>query len=402
MRNRIITALCTLMAWAPAAWAQEEEVQVTDDTAGEDTAEAGEVGGLEVAPPPQGNQVRTADGKATAPGQVHTVVTGDTLWDLSQSYLGSPWYWPKVWSYNPEIANPHWIYPGNKVRFFPAGEEVPSRVEVVNAPAELGQDEVVPAFMEGDEGTVELAGQIGYQPRGANRVQLQGFVTSRELDEAGRIAGSFAESKMLSFPDTIYIRFKNKGDVRVGSEYLIFRTTQEIEHPDTSDKVGFLSHFLGKARVIKTDGDFVTAQITDTWDAIERGDLIGPVNENLMVNLVPRPNEKQLSGTVVIPLVPEQTMVGEHQLVVVDKGSSDGVQVGNTFTVVRQQDFGGNLMSPKDGQEAKWPVESIATCQVVDTKDKMSTCILTRSIREVVPGDRVVMQPAAPVAVTVR
>ena len=399
MHNRIITALCTLMAWAPAALAQEEG-PVTDDTAGE-MGEAGEVGGLEVSPP-QGDRVRMPDGNATAPGQVHTVVKGDTLWDLSQSYLGSPWYWPKVWSYNPEIANPHWIYPGNKVRFFPSGEEVPARVEVVNAPSEIPSDTIVPAYMESDEGTVELAGQIGYQPRNAGRIQLQGFVTTRELDEAGRIAGSFAESKMLSFPDTIYIQFKNRGDVQVGSEYVIFRTAEEIEHPVTGADVGFLTHFLGKARVIKMDGEFVTAQITDTWDAIERGDLIGPVNENLMVNLTPRPNDRQLTGHIVVPLVPAQTMVGEHQLVVVDKGSSDGVQVGNTFTVVRQQDFGGTLMSPKDGQESKWPTESIATCLVVDTKDKMSTCILTRSIREVVPGDRIVMQPSAPVAMSVR
>src|SRR5215813_5694771 len=124
------------------------------------------------------------------PGQVHSVVRGDTLWDLSQTYLGSPWYWPKVWSYNPEIANPHWIYPGNRVRFFPSGEEVPARVEVASAPTEMPEDVDAPALMEGgDEGRVELAGQIGYQPRndGGAQMRLQGFATSREIEAAGRI-----------------------------------------------------------------------------------------------------------------------------------------------------------------------------------------------------------------------
>ena len=50
---------------------------------------------------------------------VHVVQPGDTLWDLSSKYLNSPWVWPRVWSYNPHITNPHWIYPGQVVRFHP-------------------------------------------------------------------------------------------------------------------------------------------------------------------------------------------------------------------------------------------------------------------------------------------
>ena len=51
--------------------------------------------------------------------EVYTVEKGDTLWDLCQRFLNNPWYWPKVWSYNPRITNPHWIYPGDEVYFYP-------------------------------------------------------------------------------------------------------------------------------------------------------------------------------------------------------------------------------------------------------------------------------------------
>ncbi|MBM4362897.1 MAG: LysM peptidoglycan-binding domain-containing protein, partial [Deltaproteobacteria bacterium] len=47
---------------------------------------------------------------------VHSVRQGDTLWDLCGGYFQNPWMWPKVWSYNPQIQNPHWIYPGDQVR----------------------------------------------------------------------------------------------------------------------------------------------------------------------------------------------------------------------------------------------------------------------------------------------
>jgi nucleoid-associated protein YgaU len=75
-------------------------------------------------------------GPRTAGGQVqenYVIQRGDTLWDLSGKYLDSPWYWPKLWSYNPQIENPHWIYPGNPLRLSPAGAEAPARIDVASA-----------------------------------------------------------------------------------------------------------------------------------------------------------------------------------------------------------------------------------------------------------------------------
>jgi hypothetical protein len=43
----------------------------------------------------------------------YTVKTGDTLWDISQTFLNQPWYWPELWYLNPQVQNPHLIYPGD-------------------------------------------------------------------------------------------------------------------------------------------------------------------------------------------------------------------------------------------------------------------------------------------------
>lgn len=395
MRNRIIASLCTLLIWGPAL-AQEEEGGATD--------EGGELGGAEVAP--EGDAVAvpgaaTEAGTDTAPGEVHTVRSGDTLWDLSQTYLGSPWYWPKVWSYNPEIANPHWIYPGNRVRFFPSGEEGPSRVEVGTPPGDDGGDVEPSAMFEGDMGTVQAVGRIGYQPKNTTSLLLDGFMTAKELAEAGKIEGSFSEAQMLSYPETVYIRFKNKGAAKMGDEFVVFHTEKVVNHPDTQQPLGYMTKFLGKVKVVSISNELVTALITDTWDEIHRGDLIGPANENFHLKIAPRPNEKAMTAKIVEMLVPYQTMVGEHQLVLVDRGSADGVQVGNTFTVIRQSNEGGtNFMQPQYGQDKKWPEESIAACMVIDVKDRASTCLMTRSIREVLRGDIAVMKAPAAAAPT--
>jgi LysM repeat protein len=383
-----------VQAQDPAGADPSQEEQDATETQGADVVDA-----PAPARTPQG-------GRSSAPGEVHTVVPGDTLWDVSQRYLGNAWYWPKVWSYNPEIANPHWIYPGNLVRLFPAGEESPSQVEA--GPTPVAATELAPsndldapsAFEAADEGQVTVSGKIGFVPKQGRRVVHAGFVTGRELDEAGRIDSSFSEALMMSYPDTVYVKFKNRSGAKLGDRYVVFRTEKEIHHPNTGAKVGYLTKFLGVLRVTQVSEKLVTAQIQETWDEVTRGDLVGPYGEQLAETVTPRANEREVKATVVTALVPYLTLFGEHHELVLDKGRSDGVQQGNTFAIVRQQDLGGNFMNPAKGQNPDLPLEDVAMCLAVDVKDKTTNCLLTRSIREVVPGDRALMRvaPAAPTA----
>lgn len=400
----LVLAPLTARAQAPEAMpeAQEEQQQAPEAQDEAQDEAAGETRGADVVDLPER---APSGGRSAAPGQVHTVVPGDTLWDVSQRYLGNAWYWPKVWSYNPEIANPHWIYPGNLVRLFPAGEEAPSQVEPGAPVAETqlpssGDLDAPSAFEAADEGQVTVSGKIGFVPKQGRRVVHHGFVTGRELDEAGRIDSSFSEALMMSYPDTVYVRFKKRGNAKLGDRYVVFRTEQEVRHPNTGAKVGFLTKFLGVLRVTAVSDKLVTAQIQETWDEVTRGDLVGPFGEQLAETVAPRPNEREVKATVVTALVPYLTLFGEHHELVLDKGRNDGVQQGNTFAIVRQQDLGGNFMNPAKGQDEELPLEDVALCLAVDVKERTTNCLLTRSIREVVPGDRALMRvaPAAPSA----
>jgi hypothetical protein len=384
MKTRLGAALASSLLLTPLAIAQEQP---------QEQPEGGETEGKDVTPP----EKQQPAGKETAPGEVHTVVKGDTLWDLSQHYLGSPWYWPKVWSYNPEIANPHWIYPGNQIRFFPSGEEVPSRVEVGNAPDETPpEEEVTPSELVEEEG-VRSSGKIGFVPHGSTRLVHQGFATQKEIDDAGTIAGSFSEALMLSFPDTAYVQFKNKSGVKVGDRYVIFRTADEIQHPISGNHIGFLTHLIGTMKIVKVSERYATGLIQpDCWDEVRRGDRVGPFSERLTETVTPRPNERELKGYVVSAQIPWIALLGEHEVVVVDRGSADGVQPGNTFHVVRRQDPTVNVetfLHPSDSIDNTLPEEDIGVCLAVDVKDKATMCLLTRSLRDIERGDRVVMRP---------
>src|SRR5712691_9080250 len=102
--------------------------------------------------PPPDTDIKPVPG---APEE-YTIVKGDTLWDLSQKFLNNPWYWPKIWSLNPGIENPHWIYPGNKLRIVPGegGAQSPAQVQAeepeagIDATALNAPDEPLPGVSQ--------------------------------------------------------------------------------------------------------------------------------------------------------------------------------------------------------------------------------------------------------------
>lgn len=408
MRRIWIVTICLIFATAeaatkptavriPASEKQEEKADDQDAAEDEQDSDQSEISERAVQPSTPGSP------NAAAPNEVHSVVKGDTLWDLSQRYLGSPWYWPKVWSYNPEIANPHWIYPGNRVRFFSGGEEAPSEVEVASEPgarsSEEGDQVKSPDAIDLDhEPEVRVSGKIGYRPSRGVRLTHQGFLTARQLDAAGFIASSFAETLMFSYPDHVYIKFPRTTQAKVGERYLVFRTAAEIIHPVTHRKVGYLTHILGTVKVTQLSNDVVTAQLNpDTWDEVHRGDLIGPAGEHLQEVIERRANDHELKGYVIGVLIPYLTALGEHNVIIIDKGRSDGVQPGQTFTVIRQQDpiSPEAFLNPARERNPRLPKEDVGTCMAIEVKDVATMCLLTRSLREIVHGDRVEMRPEA-------
>jgi hypothetical protein len=316
----------------------------------------------------------------------HNVSRGDTLWDLSQKYLGSPWYWPKVWSYNPEIANPHWIYPGNQVRFVQSGEDAPTQVEVGAPPA-------IEALDLSDRVTV--TGKLGYVPKNTIALQATGFVTAKEVEEAGRIIGSNGENDFLSYPSDLYIEFASKGRVRVGETFTIFKGMGPVNHPSTDALVGYLTKIVGAARAVAVaPNGVVTMQIVKQFDTIGRGDLIGPSGESLLHQLAPRRNDREIKdGVVVASTTPFLSQFGEHNILVVDKGSEHGVKEGNLFSVIRQHDpsLTESMFSPST-VDTRFPEETVGTCMAFEVKSRATTCLMVASMREAVRGDRLEMR----------
>ncbi|MGZ6070096.1 MAG: LysM peptidoglycan-binding domain-containing protein, partial [Myxococcaceae bacterium] len=359
------------------------------------TGGTSEVEGTEVKPPSpatgQNGQVRTAPpGPDQGPSTVHTVEKGDTLWDLSSKYLGSPWYWPKVWSYNPQIANPHWIYPGNQVRFFPGnGEETPVQAEqVIGA---NGDDEGLQSNeMIGGEDEVQMV-RLPIHVKTGEIVVREAFVTPNEVEVAGTLMGSFAETEMLSTYDIVYLDFKDRSAVQVGASYVVFRPQQKIYHPRSGKFLGYLMQIVGTVKVNGTREPKVRAVVDRAFDDLRRGDRIGPAKERLVDTVNAVPNAVTLQNLTVVAEVNQNlTVVGDHNRVLIDAGSAQGVQLGNVFTIIRQTDpiTSGVGVDPSANQDLSLPVEDVGRCMAVDVRETVTTCQILRSVRELVAGDR--------------
>jgi hypothetical protein len=340
---------------------------------------------------PEG-KVQPAAG-ATQTEAEHTVVPGDTLWDLCQKYLNNPWYWPRVWSYNPEITNPHWIYPGQVVRFYPTGElpsemlvagtmEVPEQVEVEEETEEIPPEDLI--SQTGKYVQARAVGMVG--------LRRESFVTKEEIDDLGSISGSREEKVYLAEFDTVYLKFKDPGQVQMGGRYTIMRTERKIFHPITKDFRGYYTHIVGLVQVTAVSDDIATGTITASFDTIERGDKIGPWVENLVKSIAPKPNGVELRGYIMDSEV-SLTNLGERHIVFIDQGTQNGVEEGNVFDVVRREDglLPMGVVRQINAWDAKAPMEVFGRVMIVDARPTASTGIVLFSLRELQSGDRVLM-----------
>lgn len=340
---------------------------------------------VEVAPPPTASSPPSGAGTPqSAPTAEHAVQTGDTLWGITQQYLGSPWYWPKVWSYNPQIANPHWIYPGNVVRFYGGGEEGPTQVAIrpvskIATSTRIGDD---PA-------PFEVVGPLVYSAARGPMIPVPIFITPRDLEETGSIVASFAQMAMLSFPETFYAKFK--APPKLGVAYLILRTVPAPTDPETFATLGYMTRIVGAARVLRLDeSGLAVMEIVKQQDEILRGDRIGPYGEPIVRPLVSRPAQRDVLGGRVVGNYPVAAAMGaQNSYGIMNRGAHQGVEIGNTFTIWRQHDplKQSAFMNPTVADTAL-PKEDIASCVVLDVREATSICVYTRSLRPVERGDR--------------
>ncbi len=358
-----------------------------------------EVTTAEEVPVPSFINLETVD-LSQAP-EKHEVVSGDTLWDISATYLKSPWYWPKVWSLNPQISNPHLIYPGDIISFrftgqimMPQGNEAAGMISDSGVIDEGETDELartgktLDATPEHFKEYVKLGGKFRIDrfrhiEDTMFDVVKKGFVAKGEFEDLGKIVGSYEPKELLSTEDNVYVKL-GKVTFNVGEYVEFINIKEEVDHPHTGDSVGNIIEIVGRGKVLDVNSDRIaTVKIVKALDSIDRGYKVREyVKTDSNIKIID--NAAKVKSTIVTGYDPT-LFYGPSYIVYLDKGSKDGVDKGALFSVYRRGDGLDNLDSDVD--EEQLPFELVGELVVVRVLDNTSVALITKSLTGLTAGD---------------
>jgi hypothetical protein len=333
---------------------------------------------------------------------IHVVRHRDTLWDLSDTYYGNPWQWPRIWSMNPQVTNPHWIYPGDQLRMQAGdGSSIYDRLGPPGAGKGTGA-----GTGDGRNGLINRRQRLA-----KNTVILrdQGYLGDPDTDVWGELAGASEEQMLLSEGNHVFVLLKADKSARPGEELTLFRAVRPADRVEGARKPpGEIVKVLGTVKIDSVDPKTHVARgvITESLDVIERGAKVGPVRRRFDV-VPPLRSEKDIKARVLNSFYPH-VYVAQDQLVFLDRGSEDGLKPGNRLVVLRKGDTWRQSLesksardrmqmesaepfqverTPLPGDDRQFPEESVAELRVLSTERYSSLALVTQSRRELSPGD---------------
>lgn len=312
---------------------------------------------------------------AAAEPTVYVIKKGDTLWGLSERFLNDPKYWPNLWAKNPEVTNPHLIYPGQTVRF------VDGRMEIVPAADGAGQKLVeqkleTPAQQAADEKLFTVRGN-------------EGRLVEKELLPTGRIIAGQHGRLILGEEDTAFADIGAVHGVVEGQRFSIMRKANVISHPLTSEILGTKFYPLGTLQVSRVTPHGSRGIIMNSFKEIEPGDWLMPYQEVKRREISLKSARGPIKGMIVESYTANNA-IAAGDVIYLDLGVSHGVEVGNLFYVVREVQVE-KMMVDKVIRHV--PYDVVGALVVVETGKRTSTAIVIKSIDVIFKRDKVVTAP---------
>jgi hypothetical protein len=289
----------------------------------------------EKAPNSPVGKVTNADLAPDAPDS-YTVVKGDTLWGIAGKFLKDPWKWPQIWQMNrDQIKDPHWIYPGDVIKLDRSGDS--PRLSLASGGAGGGAS--------GGTSADAAANVVKIDPR--TRIEnlreaipsipgsvIGPFLSQPLVVEDGGMAGAptivaTEESRVIiGAGDTAYADRIAPGDA---INWQVFRQGSALHDPETNELLGYEAKYVGDVRV-RRFGSPTTLEVTKARQEINRGDRLMPARETAYPTYMPRSPGKPIRG-VIMSVDGGVSELGQFQIVTLNRGSRDGLEVGHVLAV---------------------------------------------------------------------
>ena len=286
----------------------------------------------------------------------YVVQVGDTLWDISARFLKDPWFWPEIWYVNPDIVNPHLIYPGDVLGLVYIDGQ-PRITNVRGSAYRLSpQARVTPLS--------ESINSIPYEAVAA--FLSSGVVLEKEeADALPYIVDIRGEHLVAAAGNEVYVR--GLSDDMSGTRYNVVHVGDPLTDPDDNRLIGYQGLLVGDGRLSR-GGDPATVALTDTSREALKGDRLIPDTVDIPLNFFPRSPSSAIEGRI-ISVVGGVTQIGQYQVVVINRGTSNGLSVGDVLSVFQT----GEVIEDRvKGGKVKLPDEEAGTVMIFKTYDRIS------------------------------
>lgn len=299
----------------------------------------------------------------------YVVVKGDTLWDISGHFLRDPWRWPDIWEANQQIENPHLIYPGDILELAYVGGKPRLRLHRGSRDLKLSPRvrstpiaEAIPTI------PIDAIKQFLTKPRvvGVNELEAAPYVVS------------FADEHIVGGAgNRIYVRSIEADN---HNSFTVFRPGGAYKDGETGEILGYEAFYLADTTLERT-GDPATLLLTKTSQEVAIGDRLLPISEEIIEQgFLPHSSSAAIEGRI-ISVFGGVSQIGQYQVVVLDRGATDGVDVGLVFDVFQRGSVIRDVVSGTAGDTVQLPNEKAGTMMVFRTFDRVSFALILKATR---------------------
>ena len=316
--------------------------------------------------------------------EVYTVVKGDTLWGISGRFLERPWLWPEVWRINPQINNPHLIYPGDRIALI----WVDGQPQLVLERGDPGR-----TIRMSPSDTETLEPQIRYEPiesaiPSIRLDAIQGFLVQNRvvepmvLDGAPYVLQGETERIVLGAGDRVYIR----GVLPESESFNVVRTGPLYVDPDTGEVLGREATYIGLGQVVAQENDIATMMMTDTREEVQVGDrILSTEDRRVDSTFFPSEPAGRVRGEI-ISVFSGVSQVGQFDVVVLNRGEREGMDVGNVLAIYKRGALARDRIS---NETVRLPSERAGLLMVFRTFEKLSYALVMVTEQPLAVNDEV-------------
>lgn len=320
---------------------------------------------------------------ASAP-KSYTVQRGDTLWGLASMYLRDPWLWPEIWYVNPQVENPHLIYPGDVLTLAQGADGRP-QLRLERGGAARLEPRLRSSPLEGPIATIPYQAIAAFLSRPT-------VLDQDEIRQAPHVLALRGEHMIGGAGEEIYVRDLAAAEK---ARFLVYHVGERLRDPDSGDVLGYQAVYTATATVTDTDTP-VKALLSDSARETLEGDRLIAGDRDAPLNLVPRAPERDVRGQI-ISVVDGVALIGQYQVVVVNRGRRHGVEPGHVLAIDQAgpvvRDRGTSKLGMRVGSafapRVKLPDERAGTLLVFKTFDRMSYGLIVGAENAIHVADRV-------------